>query len=59
MEFVYRNQEAEAVAIGQSVDMLVTEPSKPDDRMPDADEDMCKRVPQLGDEDGPVWVKTD
>ena len=66
VEFLYKTQEAKAVAIGQCVDMLVTEP-QPDEPMPQAHQDMCSgkgkgtgmllRVPQLGDEDGPMWVK--
>ena len=66
MEFLYRTLEAKAAAIGQCVDMLVTEP-QPDEPMPKAHQDMCSgkgkgtgmllRVPQLGDEDGPMWVE--
>ena len=41
VEFLYKNQEAEAVAIGQCVEMLFTEP-KPQEAMPDAHQDMCK-----------------
>ena len=40
MEFVYKSQEAEAVAIGQRVDMLATDP-QPDERMPEARQDTC------------------
>ena len=38
VEFMYRSQEADAVAIGERVDMLLTEPVEP---MPDAHQDMC------------------
>ena len=63
VEFLYRSQEAKAVAIGQCVDMMVAEP-QPDEPMPKDHQDMCSgkgtgmllRVPQLGDEDGPMWV---
>ena len=66
LEFLYKNQEAEAVAIEQCVDMLVTEP-QPDEPMPEAHQGMCSGkgngkgmplpVPQLDEEDGPMWVK--
>ena len=64
VEFMYRNQETEAVAIGECVDMLFTELVQP---MPDAHQQMCSgkgsakgrplRVPQMGDEDGPKWIE--
>ena len=66
MEFMFRSQEAEAVALGQRVEMLFTE-RKPHEAMPHAHQDMCKgkgsgkgrplRVPQMGEEDGPKWVE--
>ena len=61
---MYRKEVAEAVATGECVDMLFTEPVEP---MPDAHQDMCSckgsakgrplRVPAMGEEDGPKWVQ--
>ena len=61
---MYRNQEAEAVAIGECVDMLFTELVEP---MPDAHQEMCSgkgsakgrplRAPRMGEEDGAKWIE--
>ena len=52
--------------IHQCIDMLLTEP-KPDADEPHADKDMCSgkangkgkpvRVPQVGEENGPKWIR--
>ena len=41
--------------LGGRLILLLTEP-KPDEH---EHQDMCRRMPQFSDEDGPMWVKTD
>ena len=45
----------EACDLGGRLLTLLTEP-KPDEH---EHQDMCRRMPQFSDEDGPMWVKTD
>ena len=45
----------EACDLGGRLITLLTEP-KPDEH---EHQDMCRRMPQFSDEDGPMWVKTD